>query len=70
MYRDRAGDYLCAAVRRRGIKMGDFLKMAQIPKPRFYRHAKDTDKITLEELRAMDKALRFTSEELMELLRG
>lgn len=67
---DRTADVIKGCARARGMTAVELQKRSGIPPTRFFRRMGLPGDITLDELRAMDREVGFTPEELVMIARG
>lgn len=68
--KERTADIIKGCARARGMTAGELQKRSGIPSTRFFRRMNFPGDITLDELRAMDNTVGFTTEELVTIARG
>lgn len=68
--KDRTADVIKGCARARGMTAVELQQRSGIPSTRFFRRMTLPGDITLDELRAMDREVEFTAEELVRIARG
>lgn len=67
---DRTADVIKGCAKARGMTAVELQQRSGIPSTRFFRRMNLPGDITLDELRAMDREVEFTTDELVRIARG
>lgn len=70
MYRDKTADRIKGLTFSKGMKMQDVFTVMRMPKQRFYRRMRDTDTLTLGELRQMARLGGWSDEEVITVFKA
>lgn len=68
--KERTADIIKGCARARGMTAVELQQRSGIPSTRFFRRMTLPGDITLDELRAMDREVEFTADELVRITRG
>lgn len=68
LYEDKTPDYIRGNISRHGMKLKTVYEGLRMPKQRFFRRLRNTDDITLGELRQMVRFCGWTDAELLDVL--